>query len=50
MSFLADPTWRAYIFCYVDGVELCRRYVGGNPARFERLISEQVLPADLQAA
>jgi hypothetical protein len=50
VSFLADPTWRAYIFCYVEGVELCRRFVGGEPARFERLITDQLLPADLLAA
>ncbi len=50
VSFLADPTWRAYIFCYVEGVALCRRFVGGDPVRFERLISEQLLPEDLQAA
>jgi hypothetical protein len=49
LSFLADPTWRAYVFCYVDGVSLCRRWVDGSPARFERLISEQLLPQDLQA-
>jgi hypothetical protein len=50
VSFLADPTRRAYIFCYVEGVALCRRFVGADPARFERLISEQLLPEDLQAA
>jgi len=49
VSFLADPTWRAYIFCYSEGVALCRRFVGGAPARFERLISEQLLPEDLKA-
>jgi hypothetical protein len=50
VSFLADPTWRAYIFCYVEGVALCRRFAGADPARFERLISEQLLPEDLMAA
>jgi hypothetical protein len=50
VSFLADPTWRAYIFCYVEGVALCRRFAGADPARFERLITEQLLPEDLQAA
>jgi hypothetical protein len=50
VSFLADPTWRAYIFCYVEGVALCRRFVGADPTRFERLISEQLLPEDLRAA
>jgi hypothetical protein len=50
VEFLTDPTWRAYIHCYVDGLPLCRRYVAGDPARFERLITEQLLPADLAAA
>ena len=47
VQFQTDPTWRAYIFCYIDGLRLCRRYVGGDPARFERLITEALLPADL---
>ncbi len=50
MAFLTDPTWRAYTFCYIDGVRLCREYVGGDPERFRRLISEQLLPSDLGAA
>jgi hypothetical protein len=50
VSFLADPTWRAYIYCYIEGLALCRRFVGGDPARFERLLSEQLIPADLAAA
>jgi hypothetical protein len=50
VSFLADPTWRAYVFCYIEGVRLCRQFVGGDPARFSRLISEQLVPADLVAA
>ncbi|HLY81849.1 MAG TPA: hypothetical protein VKQ71_02630 [Acidimicrobiales bacterium] len=50
VRFLADPTWRAYIFCYVEGLPLCRRFVAGDPSRFERLISEQLIPADLEAA
>jgi hypothetical protein len=50
MAFLTDPTWRAYPFCYIDGVRLCRQFVGGRPQRFERLVTEQLLPADLVAA
>ncbi|MBI2710945.1 MAG: DUF885 domain-containing protein [Actinobacteria bacterium] len=50
VRFLTDPTWRAYIFCYVEGVELCRRFVAGDAARFEQLITEPLLPADLAAA
>ena len=49
VSFLTDPTWRAYSHCYTEGLRLSRAYVAGEPARFERLITEQVLPADLAA-
>ena len=50
VQFQTDPTWRAYIFCYIDGLRLCRRFVDGDPARFERLITEALLPDDLAAA
>ncbi len=50
VEFLVDPTWRAYPFCYIDGLRLCRAFVGGDPARFERLISEQMVPSQLVAA
>lgn len=49
VQFQTDPTWRAYIFCYIDGLRLCRRYVSGDPGRFERLITEALLPEDLAA-
>lgn len=49
VEFLVDPTWRAYPFCYIDGLRLCRRFVAGDPARFERLISEQMVPSQLVA-
>jgi hypothetical protein len=44
VDFLTHPTWRAYLTCYVEGLPLCRSYVGGDPARFERLLSEQMTP------
>jgi len=50
VEFMVDPTWRAYVFCYIEGVRRCRAFVGGDPARFERLITEQLLPSDLVAA
>jgi len=50
VEFLTDPTWRAYIHCYVDGVRLCRGFVDGDAARFERLLTEQLTPADLTSA
>jgi hypothetical protein len=49
VDFLTDPTWRAYPFCYIDGVRLCRRFVAGDPLRFERLLSEQIVPEQLVA-
>ncbi len=49
VQFQTDPVWRAYIFCYIDGLRLCRRYVDGDPTRFERLITEALLPTDLAA-
>jgi hypothetical protein len=37
------------VSCYVEGLPLCRRFVGGDPARFGALLSEQLVPADLAA-
>ncbi len=50
VSFLTDPTWRAYTTCYDRGLPLCRDFVGGAPARFERLITEQLTPDQLTPA
>jgi hypothetical protein len=50
VEFLIDPTWRAYISCYVEGLPLCRRFVSSDPTRFGRLLTEQLVPADLLAA
>jgi hypothetical protein len=50
VQFLTDPTWRAYIYCYIEGVARCRGFVAGDPARFARLISEQLTPDDLGRA
>lgn len=49
VEFVMNPTWRAYVFCYIDGLRLCREFTGGDPGRFERLISEQLIPAQLVA-
>ncbi len=48
VEFLTHPTWRAYLTCYVEGLPLCRAFVGGDPARFERLLSEQMTPDQLR--
>lgn len=47
VEFLLHPTWRAYISCYVEGLPLCREFVAGDPARFARLVTEQLTPQDL---
>ena len=47
VAFLTDPTWRAYISCYVEGLPLCRSFVAGDPLRYARLLNEQLVPADL---
>ena len=50
VRFVTDPTWRAYAITYTAGRELCRAYVGGDPARFRRLLTEHVRIGDLVAA
>ena len=47
VEFLTHPTWRAYLTCYVEGFPLCRSFTDGDPARFDRLLSEQLTPSDL---
>jgi hypothetical protein len=49
VEFLVHPTWRAYLTCYVEGLPLCRNFVDGDPARFDRLLSEQLTPDVLLA-
>jgi hypothetical protein len=49
VEFLTHPTWRAYLTCYVEGLPLCRAFVDRDPARFDRLLSEQLTPDMLQA-
>jgi hypothetical protein len=49
VQFLTDETWRAYMTCYVEGLPLCRSFVAGDPARFQRLVTEQLTPDQLAA-
>ena len=49
LRFMTDPAWRAYITTYTDGYRVCSAFVDGDPARFKRLLTEQLTPADLQA-
>jgi len=47
IRFLKEPTSRSYIITYAAGKELCRSWVGGDPARFGRLLTEQIRVRDL---
>jgi hypothetical protein len=47
VEFMTHPTWRAYLTCYVEGFPLCRAFTAGDPARFDRLLCEQLTPRDL---
>jgi hypothetical protein len=49
-SFVDDPTWRAYPITYAAGRDMCRAWVGGDPARFRRLLTEQIRVSELVAA
>jgi hypothetical protein len=50
VSFVTDPTWRAYSITYSAGRDLCRAYVAGDPARFCTLLTEHVRIGHLLAA
>jgi hypothetical protein len=47
VRFMTDPVWRSYVTIYADGERLCRDWVAGEPARFRRLLTEQLSPRDL---
>ena len=47
VDFVTDRWGRTYIRTYTDGNDLCRNWVDGDPARFKRLLTEQLTPADL---
>jgi hypothetical protein len=50
ISFVTDPTWRAYAVTYTEGLRLARAWVGGDPGRFRRLLTEQVCVSELRSA
>ena len=47
IQFVTHPVWRAYTFCYTEGLRLCRAYTQGDPLRFRDLLTEQLTTADL---
>jgi hypothetical protein len=47
IRFFREPTSRTYVVTYPAGRDLCRSYVSDDPARFRRLLTEQVRVRDL---
>jgi hypothetical protein len=50
IRFLREETSRSYILTYPAGRKLCSSFVAGDPARFRRLLTEQIRVGDLLAA
>ncbi len=48
-TFYLDNPWPPYAVSYSAGQELARTFVAGDPARFRRLLGEQLTPEDLAA-
>jgi hypothetical protein len=49
VSFVTDPTWRAYTITYSAGEDLCRAYIGDDASRFRRLLTEHVRVGELSS-
>jgi hypothetical protein len=54
LEFIEHPLWRTYVFVYAEGQALLSRWISlGGPdqevARFDRLLHEQLTPADILA-
>ena len=50
VASIADRPFAGYAHCYPEGLRLCSAYVRGDPARFKRLLVEQLLPENLAGA
>ena len=50
VRFMKEPTSRTYMMNYPAGLRLCSSFVDGDPARFRRLLTEQVRVRDLLEA
>jgi hypothetical protein len=54
LEFIDHPLWRTYVFVYYEGEDLLRRWVDAvpaadRPARFGRLLREQLTPSGIEA-
>jgi hypothetical protein len=53
LEFIEHPLWRTYVFVYHEGEALLRRWLdtapaGARPARFARLLHEQLTPTAIE--
>ena len=49
LDSILENRWRPYESCYPEGYALCRRFAGGDPSRFTRLLREQLTTSELKA-
>jgi hypothetical protein len=50
VRFITEPAHRTHIATYSAGLDLCERYVAGEPDRLRRLLTEQVRVVELRQA
>jgi hypothetical protein len=51
LEWVGRQSFRGYVVCYPEGLRLARAFLAGDPkARFKRLLTEQLVPADLAAS
>ncbi len=48
IEFVTHPTWRAYVVVYETGRRLVEAWTAADPARYRRLLTEQLTTTDLQ--
>jgi hypothetical protein len=47
LESMRNQQWPPYESCYPEGLDACRRFVGGDADRFGHLLREQLTPATL---
>jgi hypothetical protein len=50
ISWVCTQPFRGYVVTYPAGLRLARPFVGDDPARFKRLLTEQLVPGDLRVS
>ena len=50
ISWVCTQPFRGYVVTYPAGLRLARAFVGDDPGRFKRLLTEQLVPDDLRVS